>query len=668
MGLFSKKKSKPDAAATEGSSGTRENTLLLHVNPGGWSSMLVGADDTAQESPPSWDATELQDTGGNRIELIIQNAIATLGKDLKAAKKISLLIDGIGVTFTDNKPKILHSASPPTARQYGQKLLHIDEVTFGFAEFHSTTEKAKGIKHGVYAFADAKVVRNALTLFEQNGIKIQEVTPSTFMFISRAAKSPTETYAGIQVGAFATTVTLFHHDIGALVVREIPIGYMTMAQAVSEKSGIPVSESLHALGKKDLISEINPALNTEVQNSLNQSMQAQALAPLLIRLQKEIKEVIDFFAYQRVGGLAKELDYYNEVGYIEGLESWLQLHVGIPINSKQPSLLNQFCEAQHPVECNLIKGAETSLLTVGRNKFYFTEKKGFVRSRDMGNKSQTNKASASKRTTRGRTGVGNRRGGRQAKSNEDSLFGGLIGQIRAGFNTGDDSLTAAQELEEGDKQQEQVFFVAFFVLVFGLLYWGFSEYETVEEKYKKTARSYLKLRVETDKFDHDLGGGNILRLSGNSNLTKVLWSEKFLSLATNMSEHIWLTDVSLEKVSREVGEATVESKKMLIMGGVLPSTDGHIMKIADYLENLIEDSKHFMSDFRSVTFSGASLEESEVDPIVRFTIEAWYDKNVRLENSANTEENKPQGISDMNNNIDQHNQSLEEALAGGKKN
>ena len=74
-------------------------------------------------------------------------------------------------------------------------------------------------------------------------------------------------------------------------------------------------------------------------------------------------------------------------------------------------------------------------------------------------------------------------------------------------------------------------------------------------------------------------------------------------------------------------------KKLVLQGAALPSTDGHILKIADYVEKLETEKRfNFMADFRDITFQGAAIDATETDPVIRFSLAAWYDEAKRVEN------------------------------------
>ena len=156
-------------------------------------------------------------------------------------------------------------------------------------------------------------------------------------------------------------------------------------------------------------------------------------------------------------------------------------------------------------------------------------------------------------------------------------------------------------------------------------------YDGAARTYASAAENNAQLRNEARISD----AGSVGRLRTASDADKVLWTEKFLALAKYMKKSMWLTDVYLSGADRTVDGVKVSTKKLTLEGAVLPSTEGHILAIAEYIERLEADKDGlFMKDFGRIDFEGASVDAEEIDEVVRFTIEALYDKNKRLESGG----------------------------------
>lgn len=700
MGLFPFFGKKKDADAGDQSGDLSEKWFLLHVTPLGWRSCLRNVDGSQAKEPRFWSAIHVDGVGWKRLEKIIKEAVSAHAATIRKAKKITLLIDGIGVLMTDSKPQILTAASSVTARQYGQQLLNAKDVTFGFAEFPPMPGVEKKQKDGVYAFADAQAIRDYLALFDKDGIKITYAVPKEYLLVHRAIHASERVYGALHMGAHNTCLVLVNHELGVVLVRVFPVGLLTLVEAIAEKMLVRKEDAFEVMTSKDLVAEVIPATDggESKPDALQISTHHQALRPLLTQLLDDIKESLAFFAFQKVAGMPSQLESFGVVEQVAGLSDWLSSYAGIPLVTADKNLLELLAELPQPPPCNLLKGSETNLLTIARTRYYYSEDKGFIQAKELAIESDgPSHASASPRNRgdrsrhrhkksggggggRGRQGRGH---GRDHKESATSGLGALFSRL--GFGNREKGPSAAEELAEESQVKDLEFMLGFVVVILAVLYWGYSEYETVAKRYNATAQNYENARNEAESLTQKLkrqaeenmtkeqamARRRALAQRLNKDLTKVFWTEKFLALAKNMNEHIWLTDVSLAEAQRIVGGVEVKSKAMVIEGRVLPSSDGHVQIIAEYIDRLLQDYQWFMSDFRQVIFTGSqmegSFEDPESDPQIRFTLKALYDKNVRLESKKGSKsgDNAPVGIRGMQNNIDLRNQELENVLKGG---
>ena len=482
MGIFSfTKKDKKAASNGDQSAGLGGKRFLLHATPFGWQSYLQHADGSL-EKPAFWNGIHVQGGDWERMEAILKNAVANNAKTIKQAKKISLLIDGIPVQVTDNKPKALVAASGATARQFGQQWLNAKEVTYGYADlppFDGTTEK----KHndGVYAFADARVMRSYLALFDKEGTKITDAIPAEYIMIRRATLSGESVYGALHMSGLSSKLVLLNHSLGIVMVHKIPVGLLTLVQAVAEAMGVQVQDAAQEMTQKDWISEVIPTTPDDTTaGPQNQSLYAQALQKPLTLILDNIKESLAFFAFQKVGGSPRQLELFGAIEQVTGLTEWLHHFSGMPMNICEKSMLELFSQIPHPVGCNILKGAENNLLTIGRTKFFFVEDKGFVSGQLM----------ASQQTlVKKHTGKPGRPGSHKQKQHQRKTTGGGFLESLLGGNTQPD--TAEHAMEEAGRGQERAYFAIFFLFVCAVLYWAYSEYETVANQYKTKTQAYL---------------------------------------------------------------------------------------------------------------------------------------------------------------------------------
>ena len=186
-----------------------------------------------------------------------------------------------------------------------------------------------------------------------------------------------------------------------------------------------------------------------------------------------------------------------------------------------------------------------------------------------------------------------------------------------------------EELGETERRNEMAGYVLFFFLVLGSFYYGWTEYDTLATRSLASVQNNAGAASESNTMLHDrvhIQGGGAVNIFAD----KVLWTEKFLALSHNMPPAIWLTDVFLADQEQQVGVTKVQTKKMVMEGSVLPSTDGHILHISKYIRALLGDVNEFMRDFKSIEFKGAQIDTGEQEQIVKFRIEAIYDASKRV--------------------------------------
>ena len=675
---LSRKRKAARAEGAEAADGGTEvqagNRLFLHIHCGGWRSLSVNGDGSAVGEPASWRASALETDGRERIEEIVREAVRANARAIGQADGIALLLGGIGAQYSDNKPKTLHIASGATARKYGGVLLNSTDVTFGLTPFPPFPGDSKPQKHAFYAFADADLIRSVLALFDQEGTRISEVVPQANLLAERGFLDREGAYGALHIGGLESAVVLINHELGSVLVRTLPVGVLTLARALAGTMQQPVARAAEELARRDLLAEVDPDA-ADGEDDLLMGMTAKALAPPLARLRRELRETLDHFAYQRISGLPEAMEISGDVEEVSGLFAWLQRWADIPLTRTETALIEQYAAMPRPVACNLLTGAEGSLLTVGRTQYQFSPQKGFVPARELAQ----NQPEAARPNEPAQSAGGSPRGAaarrpsrrppqRERRPSGPSFLQGLFASFGKGKGGG--QTAATPEMDEG-RRQERNFFALLALMVLGMLYWGFDRYEFKAKRHRALAGAYLAERNTNDRLNRlERVRHSLLPVANADTVDKVLWTEKFLSLADQMSDHIWLTDAYLGREQREVSGAQVESKKLVVEGGVLPSTDGHIQKISEYLDRLLQDRDRFMSDFRTVTFAGAHLENFEDDAIVRFTLEAWYDQNKRIDgqgsggSGAGGETGSQPGLADMQNNIKSREKNLHKLATG----
>ncbi|MEO5369655.1 MAG: hypothetical protein H7833_06215 [Magnetococcus sp. DMHC-1] len=489
--------------------------------------------------------------------------------------------------------------------------------------------------------------------------------------IQRALTNPEQTYAALFMDGTHSMVIVAHAALSAAVVRSIPIGALTLARALAQANNISLAEALTSLRQEDLISAVPfllPSSNSEAGSEESfLSINSQALQVSLSTLLKELIETLAYFSFQRASGKPESLELLENGAPLVGLRQWLGQHVRIPVQSVRESLLEQYGLCQLPAASNLLRGATSSLLTVGRTNFYYDEKQGFVRSEELKTPppGQASLSAAAGRTP-GQSAKQRRASARKKRAeNQPSLFSRLLQRK----TTESAPLSASMEAKQNETRDERALFALAGLFVFIVCYWGFSQYKNINKEFSQNSSAFLETR---DSYDRLLSGESAHKAQPvTGEIDKVLWAEKFLILSQHMDAHIWITDIYLSGSTKNDAKGpTLEKqdksakaeKKLVIEGRVLPSTDGHIDIIAKYIDRLLKDPQ-FMSDFQSINFAGAQLQSGN-DQVVTFTLEANYDRNKR-KTTTNASKSVPL-VEKMKESVAQRERSINSAIPRGQ--
>ena len=593
---------------------TDESALYIHISEMGWQTQLVGPDGQPASERQSEDEHQLSSFGAAEIENFISRAVRTVPRgDRRKLGSVLILLDDPGIILVDNRAKDFTENNPAGIRRFGARQLHCELCSFGFWPFEQTAEEKD--RHGIYGFIDTQNLRNYLTRLESLAVKTTMVVPLSALMIQTAASNRYGVYCGINIGAFVTTIVLMAPSLGLVAVRTVPIGAMSLVESIAKANSVRTKDALATFEKQDYLSRI--AISDMPNDPATESNHERILRPQLKLLHDGIVQTVEYFDVNRLGGRTEQIEIHGHGEIVKGLSQWLAGQLAIPVTVAKHSLFDEFLVRSRENPLNLLAGAEGGIITVGKVNYQFEEKR-FVPHKPLSERSVI--VEQSRRESR----EGRKRDGRKKR-----------GQPVARHLRGRPASVAEMSMSS-----EALYFVGLTVVALVVVGVGyFQYYEPVESSFKTAtntyASSFLKnsqLRLSTQE------GGEIGNIEAYREADKVLWSEKFLAMGRYMSKEMWLTDVYLTNVKRTVNNTQISTKKLTMEGAVLPSTEGHIQLISEYIERLLEDKDDiFMSDFGQIMFEGAVLDETEADRVVRFTISAWYDKDKRKKIKAAAE-------------------------------
>ncbi|NGZ29483.1 MAG: hypothetical protein G8345_21670 [Magnetococcales bacterium] len=592
--------------------------LLLHINALGWRVQVVREDGRGEDLPMAWEHSNPDLDEKVRVEQTVRDVVVSLGHSvLHEATSLSILWDNSEVYYSDSKPNLLTAASMATARLFGEMVLNVEECTFGYINLRTGSDLMEK-KSGIYAFADARSIRSFLSLFDKFGLKVTEVTPTTALLLQRAVQSGREVYGGLYLGAFESQVVLVNLALTNVLVQTIPLGLATLGREVAKKCGISMAEARHTLAQRDLLADMSAELTEGGLGFQGLSFEQQALHPLLGQLAQAVHAALDFFTQHKVSGRVQALEVMGDWSQIAGLADSLArwFKVGVTLLPELPLAI--YGQSSHPMPCNLLLGAERSLISVGRIQYFYT-RQGFVRSQSLALQLAARESGKAAQKGQEDGFVPDEELGEEVHSKT------LAGRVRQMMQKIHPALGATARNSQRNPGVSDLgsdrtgFGLLGLAMAVAILLVSLQQQETAK-RYRENMAIYLEERAAMDRLRQDNLLGQKSTNSGDGE--SILWTDKLLVLADKLDGQLWLTDIHVMQERRESGGVTLQQKKVVIQGRALAS--GHMERLSDLHIRLLQDKK-FMKGIRSIAFTGAEADVGGAT--VRFTLEAIHEAN-----------------------------------------
>ncbi|QWR77225.1 hypothetical protein [Candidatus Magnetomonas plexicatena] len=195
------------------------------------------------------------------------------------------------------------------------------------------------------------------------------------------------------------------------------------------------------------------------------------------------------------------------------------------------------------------------------------------------------------------------------------------------------------------------------ILILFFVY-GTYKYFTLGSQYRKEIQSYESLHEDIDKLTH--------AIEQNKGSVKHFWTQKVLAIAKNLDLSLWVMDITVDESGKKQqkgnpapGGALVK-RILTIEGAALPSIDGHLKDVANFMEKLDNDTT-FMVGISKIDFKGLSLEKSD-DKVVHFTIDAIYEGGVPKPREKDNSKPDMPSLPETIQKTQEHNKQAEEVL------
>ena len=688
--MFFRRK-KPEAQAEDS---TRESkTLYLHIAENGWNARVTGPDGASIGDDEFENVSDPKAEGSDRTEIIIKDAVRHFSKRrLRDVGSIHMLLDEQDVLVIDGKEQSSKAPNPMILRELGSRKLNVEQTTYGTRKFGLSgrregkssgwanwdVDAKDGDKGEVFAFLESAKLENYLSQLDVAALKLASVVPVVDVLLRRIEALPQVASACIYMADHNTYLAMGFPDMGMASIRTIPIGIHSFVDAVAKAQSVSAKVALSALSNRDYISSIDFSAQNSTDENLTSSVYDRALAPLLSKFFGEINSTLEYYSEHRAAGPISCVEIIGALDRVKGIRELFEANIHGAVTFPAEGLLEKFVSHVTQGAANLLSGSDGSLLSVGRTRYSYSENK-FVETEVLAQQRaeiETEKSSKvpEGRVSRFRGNKGGRSGSKVksgSKNKDKSIKSKGAAPKKEGFlsrargvgksaKVGDVRQQGA--MDKTARKQDRAGVMLVLLSAFGILYFAWTKFESVSIEHLVSV-SALQKAIDAGAVNRqEAGKKGTVQSSILPVADKVLWSEKFLSLSKNMDRKMWFTDVYLSDEQRDVGGENILSKKLVLEGAVLPSTDGHIKRIANFIERLLEDEEFFMNDFRDITFEGAERDLSESDDVVRFTLDAWYDENKRINLPPGGGAGKLMGIDQMQSNVDKRTEALDKVV------
>jgi hypothetical protein len=628
----------------DGKSGSDKSTdlLYLYVSDCGWRARCTNPEGVPIGEPLGEDLVLPLKGQSASINNIIAQALDKIGKrTLGNVELMTVVLDDPNVVFVEDsvETEMFSDSNVAVIRKFGCEYLGVEEVSYGYArlglETHnepsgaSKSSPASTSKGGVYSFIEVDKLRGYLAAFGDLAPKIVVMTPAAHAAILGSVSQKIERQCHIFISAYSTVIVIFDLKGSVVVIRSIPVGVLSISNALANAQGLAVDLALSELQRRDCITpvflrDVGDG-GTELPNQFE-----RVLGPVVRQLGDEIENTLSYFRDQRGGSgqAVSNLVVHGAADRIQGLTGWLSNRLLISVNNTDVDCLKGVMN-NRPREdfINLLVGAQGPLFKLGKADWTWNNKKkrASLLETEAAQENRPNKTknSTNKKLTRRSVGKDSRKG--QRNTGKRGSRGG------ASKEDGDTFFGLRLGLSKNGEDDERLGFGLLALCVAGIIYFGYTQYIQPKLDIRKYAAiSFTNLLAKNASLRRE-----VERRSSTSHLSadigvsdKVLWTEKFLALGCYASEALWLTSVYLSKDGDQ--ENLIQVKKLVIEGSVLPSYDGHLLEIASFIRRLEEDPRNlFMTDFKTITFEGASVDFDGIEQVVKFTIKAWYDSELK---------------------------------------
>lgn len=519
----------------------------------------------------------------------LRAAIRSLGPGERGqCRHIRLWPIDAAIEMFDNRAVRSFGADKASLAKLSERLLGDPECGFDSIPYGRLIENES--ERRLIAACRLNLVRTYLSALGDMAPHLVSIAPASLVWLGRTEQVATR--AVLHIGTDASLIIVSDADSGVVVQRRIQTGAHAFAAMVANANSLPLPEAAKEMSARDMVGRAV----------------AGGTAPPLEKLIDVIQETFAYFTESRLADPPLALETAGAFGAINGLEGLLEKAIGIQVEQAAQSGIR--LDAAVTPDFNLLRGSDAVLFTDGVQEYRFVEDR-FVGA-ETDERKQTRQKSKPVR-------------GAKDQKAPMKVFGITMPRLVQGESV---QLTPAN-------------LAACVMLGLGVL--GFIAYELgVQPASAALARSSGDYGATQTRITALEGQLETLRTAARQDAftaegaDKILWAEKFASIADALPPTIWLTGAGIANTDRRVGDVEVVTTKLILVGVTRADSAHRLQDIAAFIRSLEQDQK-FMRDFRRIVFAGLGSQTTigAGSGAVEFEIHAWYDDNKRKATAGN---------------------------------
>ena len=493
------------------------------------------------------------------------------------------------IEIFDNRAVRYYGADQSSMAQLAERLLGEAECGFDSAAYGRRIENEA--ERRLISACRLDLARAYLAALGDLSIRIASIAPATIFWM--AQPNAAETRVVLHIGIDGSLLVLSDAASGVVAQRHIRVGAHAFAALVSDTASVPMPAAVREMAERYMV---------------GRAASGGGAAPLET-LATVIQETLAYFTESRLAEPPRMLEAVGAFSVIKGLDTLLAASLGMDVAAQPHQCPIRLSSSE--IDLNLLRGPDFPLFSEGAHEYRFQDNR--LGATELDERTQQ-RAKAS--------------GGaaKQSSKAPQKVFGLTLPQ----FGQGGSEITPTKLAADG---LVGAGFIGFLVFDFTIspaaakLARAGSNYDAAQSRIGALEAQLGKLRAAArqDAFSGD-------------GADKILWAEKFASVAAALPPSVWLTGASIANTDRHIGDIEVVTTKLVLEGVTKAKSDRRLQDIAQFIQNLEQDDA-FMRDFRRIVFAGLGSpnrggsdgdDGTGGDNVgVTFEVHAWYDENKR---------------------------------------